>query len=111
MSKFHTHIAANALNNQFSWHIGMELFQIFAARRDVPSLRILEAIRLPYRDDNRLIWEYEEFAWESGADYLPSSQRQVRKYVSAIDMANEVDCELAGDDAQEIWTCATEFSL
>lgn len=109
VTKFHTHIAANAMNNQFSWHIGMELFQIFAARRDVPSLRILEAIRLPYRDDNRLIWEYEEFAWESGADYLPSSQRQVRKYVSAIDMANEVDCELAGDDAQEIWTCATEF--
>jgi len=24
-------------------------------------------------------------------------------------MANEVDCELAGDDAQEIWICSTEF--
>ncbi len=24
-------------------------------------------------------------------------------------MANEVDCELAGDDAQEIWVCSTEF--
>jgi nitric oxide reductase activation protein len=24
-------------------------------------------------------------------------------------MANEVDCELAGDDAQEVWVCATEF--
>ena len=24
-------------------------------------------------------------------------------------MANEVDCELAGDDAQEIWTCSTEM--
>jgi nitric oxide reductase activation protein len=24
-------------------------------------------------------------------------------------MANEVDCELAGDDAQEVWVCASEF--
>jgi nitric oxide reductase activation protein len=24
-------------------------------------------------------------------------------------MANEVDCELAGDDAQEVWVCATEL--
>ena len=34
---------------------------------------------------------------------------QVRKYVSVMEMANEVDCELAGDDAQEIWVCATEL--
>jgi nitric oxide reductase NorD protein len=26
-----------------------------------------------------------------------------------MEMANELDCELAGDDAQEIWVCATEF--
>ena len=26
-----------------------------------------------------------------------------------MEMANEVDCELAGDDAQEIWTCSTEM--
>ncbi|MDH5786553.1 MAG: VWA domain-containing protein, partial [Chromatiales bacterium] len=34
---------------------------------------------------------------------------QVRKHVSVIEMANEVDCELAGDDAQEIWVCSTEM--
>jgi nitric oxide reductase activation protein len=33
----------------------------------------------------------------------------VRKTVSVMEMANEVDCELAGDDAQEIWTCETEM--
>lgn len=109
VEKFHTNIEANLLNGMFSWHIGLELFNIFANRRDVPSLRILEGIRIPYRDDNRFVWEYAELAWENGAEYLPASQRQVRKYVSAMEMANEVDCELAGDDAQEIWTCATEF--
>jgi nitric oxide reductase activation protein len=35
--------------------------------------------------------------------------RQVRKQVSVMEMANEVDCELAGDDAQEIWTCSTNM--
>ena len=37
--------------------------------------------------------------------HVPASERQVRKQVSAIDMVIEVNCELAGDDAQEIWTC------
>ena len=107
---FHANIAARQDDNQFSWDLGMEVFQLFAARKDVPSLRILESIRIPYRDDNRFVWEFEEFDWSlHGVEYIPASQRQVRKYVSAVDMANEVDCELAGDDAQEIWVCNTKF--
>jgi transposase len=35
--------------------------------------------------------------------------RQVRKYVSVMEMAHEVDAEFAGDDAQEIWVCKDEF--
>lgn len=107
--KFHSNIAANKGDPDFSWHIGLELFNLFAARREVPSLRLLESIRIPYRDDNRLIWDFDEFAWTESAEYLGDQQRQVRKYVSAIEMANEVDCELAGDDAQEVWICATEM--
>jgi len=107
--KFHGEIENKQDDNQFSWHMGMELFHIFAGRKEVPSLRILERIRIPYRDDNRFVWEFEEFDWEQGVDYIAASQRQVRKTVSVIEMANEVDCELAGDDAQEIWTCATEM--
>ena len=65
---------------------------------------------MPYRDDNRFVWEFEEFDFlMHGAEYIPASQRQVRRYVSAVEMANEVDCELAGDDAQEIWVCSTKF--
>jgi ketose-bisphosphate aldolase len=106
--RFHEGIEENQDNNQFCWHLGIELFNLFMERREVPSLRILNHIRIPYRDDNRFVWEFEEFDWDKGVDYLAASQRQVRRKVSIIEMANEVDCELAGDDAQEIWTCETE---
>jgi nitric oxide reductase NorD protein len=106
--KFHTEIEDNRNNVNFSWHMGMELYNLFAQRRDVPSLRILQNIRIPYRDDNRYAWEFEEFDWSSEIEYVPASQRQVRRKVSIIEMANEVDVENAGDDAQEIWTCETE---
>jgi nitric oxide reductase NorD protein len=109
-AKFHAEVPQKSRDNMLSWHIGMELYHVFASRRDVPSLRILNSIRIPYRDDNRFAWEFEEFDWEShGAEYIPSSQRQVRKYVSAIELANEVDVELAGDDAQEIWVGKDTF--
>ena len=107
--RFHEQIADKQDDNTFSWHMGMELFNIFSARREVPSLRILERNRISYRDDNRYVWEFEEFDWNAGIEYVPASQRQVRKTVSVMEMANEVDCELAGDDAQEIWTLATEM--
>jgi hypothetical protein len=106
--KFHSEIEENRNNVDFSWHMGIELYNLFAERRDVPSLRILQNIRLPYRDDNRYAWEFEEFDWSSEIEYVPASQRQVRRKVSIIEMANEVDVENAGDDAQEIWTCETE---
>jgi len=108
-ARFHEQIAERQDDNQFSWHMGLELFNLFSTRKAVPSLRILERIRIPYRDDNRYVWEFEEFSWDVEHEYVPASQRQVRKTVSVIEMANEVDCELAGDDAQEIWTCSTEM--
>ena len=108
--RVHAAFAENANDNALSWHLGLDLFNIFAARREVPSLRILNALRIPYRDDNRFIWAFEEFDWgKHGAEYIPASQRQVRKYVSVMEMAHEVDAELAGDDAQEIWVCKNAF--
>jgi hypothetical protein len=109
VQRFHNEIPEKKDDNTYSWHMGMELFNLYSTRKNVPSLRILERIRIPYRDDNRYVWEFEEFDWASGAEYIPMSQQQVRKTVSVIEMANEVDCELAGDDAQEIWVCATEM--
>lgn len=106
---FHERIEAEQDDNQLSWHLGLELFNLFASRKEVPSLRILERIRIPYRDDNRFVWEFEEFTFDTINEYVAASQRQLRKTVSVVEMANEVDCELAGDDAQEIWTCETEM--
>ncbi|OUR74222.1 VWA domain-containing protein [Methylophaga sp. 41_12_T18] len=109
VEKFHNEIEIRQDDNQLSWHLGLELYNIFSARKEVPSLRILERIRIPYRDDNRYVWEFEEFDMNAEFEYVPASQRQVRRQVSVIEMANEVDCELAGDDAQEIWTCSTNM--
>lgn len=109
-TRFHAELAERAGENMLAWHYGMALYQIFGARREVPSLRVLNTIRIPYRDDNRFTWAFEEFDWEAhGSEYIPASQRQVRKYVSAVELANEVDVELAGDDAQEIWVGKDRF--
>jgi len=107
--KFHDDIDENKDNNTFCWHIGLDVFNLFMKRKEVPSLRILERIDIPYRDDNRFVWEFEELDGDVEFEYVPASQRQVRRQVSVIEMANEVDCELAGDDAQEIWTCSTNM--
>ncbi len=89
------------------WSMALKLHHLLAERRMVPSLRLLERIRIPYRDDNRVIFEFSTFDWLQSTP--GQNQKQIRKQVSVIDMANEVDCELAGDDAQEIWTCSTEM--
>ena len=106
VKKFHNEIEARQDDNQFSWHMGLDLFNLFMAKKEVPSLRILERIRIPYRDDNRYVWEFEEFDPNVEFEYVAASQRQVRREVSPLMMAHEIDCELAGDDAQEIWTCS-----
>jgi nitric oxide reductase NorD protein len=107
--KFHDEIDENQDNNTFCWHLGLDIFNVFMKRKEVPSLRILERIDISYRDDNRYVWEFEEFDADAEFEYVPASQRQVRRQVSVIEMAHEVDCELAGDDAQEIWTCSTNM--
>ncbi|HID82322.1 MAG TPA: VWA domain-containing protein [Chromatiales bacterium] len=106
VEKFHAEIEANQDDNNFSWMMGIELYNLFAGRKAVPSLRILERYRIPYRDDNRIVWHFEDIDWNKSFEYLAASQQQVRHKVSPLMMAHEVDCELAGDDAQEIWTCS-----
>ena len=107
--KFHDEIDENKDNNNFCWHLGLDVFNLFMKRKEVPSLRILERIDITYRDDNRYVWEFEEFDHDAEFEYVAASQRQVRRQMSVIEMAHEVDCELAGDDAQEIWTCSTNM--
>ncbi|MBK1702170.1 nitric oxide reductase activation protein NorD [Thiococcus pfennigii] len=107
---FRAELAVRPDDNRISWLAGVTFYNQATARLPLPNLRILEAWPQPYRDDNRYIWAFSENLFtERGIDYLPASQQQVRKYVSAVELANEVDVETAGDDAQEVWICATEF--
>ena len=96
-------------DNQLSWDLGVTLYNKLGERGGIPSLRVLESMAIPYRDDNRYCWASDEIAWHE-AEYIPAP-KQVRKYVSVLEMANEVDCELAGDDAQEVWVLNTPFFL
>ena len=107
--QFHSDVESNKNDQHFSWNLGLEIFNELAARKDVPSLRLLESIRIPYRDDNRFIWDFDEFTWHNDIEYVPSNRRQVRKRVSLMEFVNELDVETAGDDAQEIWTLPTEL--
>ncbi len=95
-------------DNHTSWDIGVTLAHSLA-RKHIPFNPRTDLLTAPYRDDNRYFWEFEEFDFHKAANAGYESIQQVRKYVSAIEMANEVDVETAGDDAEEIWVLSTEL--
>jgi len=106
---FREQFAKQPEDNRLSWDLGVTLYNKLGERGGIPSLRTLESMAIPYRDDNRYIWASDEIAWHA-AEYVPAP-KQVRKYVTTMDMVNELDCELAGDDAQEIWVLNEPFYL
>ena len=110
VARFHRHVAEHARDGAFTADLGRELYGHFSQRRALPSLRILESLNIPWRDDNRFVWDLEGFDWlEQSSAYVPASQRQVRKHVSLMEFVNEVEVETAGDDAQEIWVLGSEL--
>ncbi|WP_407333097.1 nitric oxide reductase activation protein NorD [Enterovibrio sp. 27052020O] len=59
-----------------------------------------------YRDDNQTLWRQHAsdiIHWEI------QHHRQVKRTVSVTEMVNEIDCELADENAQEIWILESEF--
>ena len=95
-------------DNRISWDIGVQLAHRFTEKR-LPFHPRTDLLRAPYRDDNRYFWEFEEFDFDKAAEAGYETVEQVRKYVNVMEMANEIDVETAGDDAQEIWVLATEL--
>ena len=95
-------------NNHTSWEIGVQLAHSFTQKK-IPFNARTDILAAPYRDDNRYFWEFEEFDFDKAADAGYESHKQVRKYVSVMEMANEVEVETAGDDAEEIWVLSTEL--
>ncbi|MBW4049155.1 MAG: nitric oxide reductase activation protein NorD [Proteobacteria bacterium] len=95
-------------DNQISWDIGVTLAHKLLDKR-LPFNARSDVLTAPYRDDNRYFWEFEEFDFDKAANAGYESIKQVRKHVSVMEMANEVDVENAGDDAEEIWVLDTEM--
>lgn len=79
------------------------------ARLKLPFSPSADLLGPVYRDDNRYIWEFEDFLEAHEEESLFSSHRQVRKRVSLMEMINEVDNEFADDNADEVWILPTEF--
>ena len=95
-------------DNQVSWDIGVTLAHKLQSKRMAFSPRT-DLLTAPYRDDNRYFWEFAEFDFDKAANAGYDAVKQVRKNVSVMEMANEIDVENAGDDAEEIWVLSTEL--
>lgn len=95
-------------DNQISWDIGVQLAHEFMAKR-IPYSPRTDLLAAPYRDDNRYFWEFVEFDMDKSLAAGYESPKQVRKHVSLMEFANEIDVETAGDDAEEIWVLGSEL--
>lgn len=95
-------------DNTISWEIGVALAHGLMEKRIGFNPRT-DVLTAPYRDDNRYFWEFEEFDFNKSQSAGFETVTQVRRHVSVTEFANEIDCETAGDDAQEIWIMSEEF--
>jgi len=95
-------------DNTISWEIGVALAHGLQEKRLGFNPRT-DILRAPYRDDNRYFWEFEEFDFNKSQSAGFETIKQVRKHVSVMEFANELEVETAGDDAQEIWVMSEEF--
>ena len=95
-------------DNTISWEIGVALAHGLLEKRIGFNPRT-DVLTAPYRDDNRYFWEFEEFDFNKSQSAGFETVKQIRRHVSVTEFANEIDCETAGDDAQEIWVMSEEF--
>ncbi len=92
------------------WMAGIDFYNKIVDIAKIPSVRILSEWPIPYRDDNRYFWDFSENMFESqGNDYLPTSQKTVRRYVSLMEFVNELDSEMTHDNPDEILVLPTEL--
>lgn len=98
-------------DNRMSWNVGVELGHSLLALALPEFNRRLDAQRAVYRDDNRAVWQLEEYDEAQALQATWEARQQVRRKVSVMEMVNDLDNEFAGDDAQEVWVLPTEFML
>ena len=96
--------------NQISWNIGVELAHSLG-EIPLPEFNVRnDVLRAIYRDDNRTVWESEEYDVDAAMEETWGGT-QTRKTVSLMEMVNELNNEYAGDDSEEIWVLETPFYL
>lgn len=103
---FNQHLS-NPASPDLSRAIGLQLATELLAMGIVFS-SANDVVDIPYRDDNRYIWEFADLR-EAGQVVAGMNVQQVRKYASLMEMLNTLDVPGAGDDAGEIWVLPTEF--
>ncbi|WP_255555367.1 nitric oxide reductase activation protein NorD [Enterovibrio paralichthyis] len=81
--------------------LGIRLAELL--EKESNAERWLKEAALPYRDDNHNLWR------EQDETYIFIEPEQISRTVNVMEMVNEIDCELADDDAQEIWHLETPF--
>ncbi len=97
-------------SNQTSWNLGIDLsHKLFELPLPEFNSRTDHRLSAIYRDDNRAVWQLEEYDEAQALEATWQTRQQVRKKVSLMEMVNEVDNEFAGDDAQEVWELPTEY--
>jgi hypothetical protein len=103
-------LEAGAVDRPLLREFGVECFARISESEKIPSMRLLLDSPIPYRDDNRYFWEFDE-AGPGAAEYERPPWRQPtrRKYVSVMEMVNEIDSELEDGSPQEVWVLPTEL--
>lgn len=105
---FRAALAAGDRDGTASVAFGLALHDLLSWRRALPSLRLLERLRLPFRDDNRFLWS-EEHDRRMALAQAPAGPKQIRRRVGVMEFINETDVENAGEDVQEIWVLSSEL--
>ena len=98
-----SHLQSTEMSRDIGLQLGAELLAlgvVYSSANDVTDI--------PYRDDNRYLWEFADLL-ETGQVVAGVRVQQVRKYASLMEMLNTLDVPGAGDDAGEVWVLATEF--
>ncbi|SFU81337.1 von Willebrand factor type A domain-containing protein [Nitrosomonas eutropha] len=104
------HAQTDLSTNQTSWNLGIDLsHKLFELPLPEFNNRTDHRLSAIYRDDNRAVWQLEEYDEAQALEATWQTRQQVRKKVSLMEMVNEVDNEFAGDDAQEVWELPTEY--
>ena len=99
--------ASHLQSTEMSRDIGLQLSTEILAL-DVVYSSANDVADIPYRDDNRYLWEFADLL-ETGQVVAGVRVQQVRKYASLMEMLNTLDVPGASDDAGEVWVLATEF--